>query len=229
MHEYIWLFWDIAAVCLLTKFIWTGAAHGLIRTVMGLFGYVAAMFAARSASPVIARTLYDLIVRDALQLVLTRRIQSAAEQGNAATRMADAIPEGLRRIMGAAMPEAAQSAAESGVGGLVATLIDSALREPVLSILQGIAFLLVFTLTLMATRFLARLFTAIYRIPVVGPVNTLLGGALGVAEAVLVLAACALGARLLILFTGGGFFWVNEKIMGDTYVWRVFYNLLVFT
>lgn len=217
-----WVLWDLAALAILGFFIGTGASRGLVRTVIGLAGYVAAVFVARSGAPVIAGFLYDNVVRDALRLVLASRLEDFLANGGAtAGELVDAIPSGLQRIMD---DEAARQAFQVDAAQLVETLIDAALREPVLSILQGLLFLVLFMATLLAVRYFARLFTGLHRVPVIGALNTVLGGVFGVVEAAVALVVLSLSLQLIILFSGGGFAWLNAQIMDATYILRVFYK-----
>lgn len=225
MQEYIWIVWDLAAVAILVYFIGAGASRGLVRTVVSLAGYVAALVVARLGSPILAQFLYDHVVHDAIRIVLEGRLEELLAGGAAAGELVEAIPEGLRRIMGDGVSGIAGDAARTEAGRLIEAIIDEALREPVLAILQGFLFLLLFTLTLLVVRRVSRLFGGINRIPLVGTFNTLLGGVLGVAQAALALAILSLALQLIILFTGG-WFWLNPQVMDDTFILRVFYSWL---
>lgn len=227
MQQYIWVIWDVVAVVLLIYFVYIGARHGILRTLVGLLGYAAAFFVARLGSPVAAQKLYDSVVRDAVKLVLTRRMADLLGQGTAAASdITAAIPDSLRRLMGNDALDAAGSALHTEADLWIESLIDSALREPILSLLQGLFFLVIFTLTVLLVRFFSRMFSRLYMVPVLGTVNTLLGGVFGVLEAALVLFVASLALQLLILFSGGGFWWLSDIIMEETWIWRIFYNIL---
>lgn len=225
MQGYIWLLWDIAAVLIIAFFIHNGAARGLVRTVVSLAGYLIALLAARFLSPVIAEFLYDKVVKDALIIVLTGRMEEAlAGGGGVASELLELIPDGLRRIMDGDVA-GILGAFSSDVEQLAETLVDTALRNPVLSILQALLFLVLFSLTLLLVRKLSWIFSGINRIPLIGTVNTLLGGVLGVIQAALAMVIGAVVLRLIIVFSGG-FVWLNPQIIDDTYIWRVFYSFL---
>lgn len=227
MQQYIWVLWDALAVVILIYFVYNGARQGILRTVVGLLGYALAYFVARAGSPIAAQKLYDEVVRDAIKLMLTRRMDDLLAQGGAAAGdLADAIPDSLRRLMGDDALGSAAAALQGEASQWIETLIDSALREPVISLLQGLFFLIIFTLTAMVVRFFSRMFSRMHRVPVLGTLNTVLGGVFGVAEAVLVLFVASLVLQLVILFSGGGFSWLDDNIMNDTWIWRIFYNIL---
>lgn len=226
--RYIWVLWDVAAVAVLFYLVWQSAVRGLVRTLVSFCGYAAAAIAANMAAPILAKLAYDHLVRDALTLVIMRRLENFLSQGGAlADSLLNAIPGNLQKVISPDLLSSTES--EADLTGMVEGIIDAALRDPVMSLIQGLLFLILFTVALLLVRHFSRLFTGIYKIPVIGNINTLLGGVLGVLEAGLVLLIAALVSHLLITVTGGGFFWMNERIMDNTYVWRVFYLWTTFS
>lgn len=225
--QYIWVLWDLAAVAVLALLVWGGAARGFVRTVIRVAGYAGALVVAKIGSPVLAQALYEHVVRDALRVVLTGRLEDLVAGGGVqAGEIVEQIPGGLRRIMTADAGAIANKALEAADTEIVEMLIDAALREPVLSILQGIIFLLLFTVVMMLVRNLTYWTGGVNRLPLLGTANMLLGGVVGVLQGALALVVVALSAQLLILFTGGGYFWMNPSVIDDTYIFRVFYNFI---
>lgn len=224
IRDFIWVLWDIAAVLVFLLFVHAGASRGLIRTAISFAGYALAVAAANLLSPILAWGLYDKVVKDAIRLVILNRLGEYT--GSGADEIASAIPDSLTRIMDGDILETVGGALGMEAGHLVDQLIDAALREPVLSILNSILFLLLFTIVLLVVRNLSRLFRGVYKIPVIGTLNTVLGGILGVLEAAAVLLVAALAMKLLIDFSGGGWFWLDTGIMDDTYIFRVFWNAI---
>lgn len=227
LGRYIWLLWDAGAVLLIASLVRQSAERGFVRTLLGLAGYVVALLVARYGSPYLAELLYENVVRDAIKLVLAGNLEEALAGGGAsAGELVGLIPFALQRIMGGNAEDAAAQALDSGMEQVVETLINAALREPVLSILQGLTFLLLFSLVMLAVRFVSGLFYGVFKLPILGSVNAVLGGIVGVGKAVLVLILVALVAQLVILATGGGYPWLNPQVIDDTYVFRVFYRIL---
>lgn len=220
-ERYLWIVWDLLALFILFRCIQTSAYRGFLRTLVSFLGYVAAAAAAKLGSPYLANLVYQHLVRDALRLVIVRRLEQFVSQGGAAAEgLLEVLPFGLQKVMN-------QDAALPWEGGdisqMVEQVIDATLMEPVISLLQGLAFLLLFTLAMLVVRQFAKLFTGVYKIPIIGPINTVLGGLIGVLQGGLCLLIGALAIHLVILMTGGGFFWLGPGVMDDTYIWRVFY------
>jgi uncharacterized membrane protein required for colicin V production len=215
--DYIWLLWDILAVVIFALFAFVGAERGLVRTLISFGGYIIAALLADLLSPILSVALYEGVVKDAIRLVILDRM------GDSSGNVASAIPEGLARLMKDGSTADIGSALGPEVNGIVEELIDAALREPVISILNSLCFILIFTVALLLTRHLSRLFRGMYRVPLLGTADTLFGGLAGIFEAAVVLVVVSLVFRVLI-GVSGGWDWLNDGVMDDTYIWRIFWN-----
>jgi uncharacterized membrane protein required for colicin V production len=225
MQNYFWLLWDIVAAVIIFLCIRHCARQGLVRTLLSLLAYFIAAAAARVLSPLAAEFLYDYVVKDAMILFVSRELGDTLASGQELVgQVLESFPVILRQYapqlaelegIGYASMEAAQ---------LVDSLVEAVLKDPVMMILQSLLFLLIFTLVLLVTHGVARLFTGIYRIPVIGAINTFLGGVVGVLQAVLFLVIGSLALRLVISLSGGELLWLNDRVIDATYIWRVFYG-----
>lgn len=227
MEQYIWLIWDLAAAVIILACVRHCARQGLVRTVISFLAYFIAAAGARILSPIVGEFLYELAVKDAMVLFVNRELGETLATGQDLVRQVlDSFPAILQQYVPrlAELGEAGYATMEAGE--LVDSLVDTVLRDPVMMILGSLCFLLIFSLILMLTRWVARLFTGIYRIPVIGTINTFLGGVVGILQAVLFLLIGALVARLAISLTGGELVWLSEDIIDQTYIWRVFYTLI---
>lgn len=176
------------------------------------------------ANTPLAKFLYDNIVRDALLHTLTRRLNQTFSSGGAGKAdILGAIPGILRRMMGSSAEQIAALSPDNVAENVADTIIDVALRDPVMTLLKALCFLVLFTLASFFARSLARLFTGLNRVPLVGLVNTVLGGALGVLGGALAIYISAFILRLAVMFSGDKWWWLNNTVMDNTYIWRVFY------
>ena len=222
LREYIWLAWDVLAIAILVYFVKNCARRGLASTVLSFSGYIVAAIVAKACSTAGANLLYKYVVRDALRVTLTRRLDTAfAAGGEAAKDILTLLPAAFARLVEKSGQAQAVSSAAADAGGVVEALLDTVLRDPLLSMLQGVSFLLIFSLCLLLVRRIARLFTGLYRVPLVGTLNTLLGGVVGVLQGVLVLCICAFAIRAVLAVSGEEWWWLNLHVMDRTYIWRV--------
>ncbi len=222
-----WLAYDVFSMLLLALLVTDCARKGFLRKIIGFIGAVAAGIGAGLCSTPAALWLYENIVRDTLRLFISERASQAVAQGldGALPDLSFALPAWAARLLpeGAALPDAPARALD--VGPIVEGFIDSALAQPVLLLLRGVCFFGLFALFLALARMLARVMGLANRLPVVGPVNTMLGGVLGVGEGLLILWLLAAGARLYITWSGGGGEYVNESIITDGYLFSFFYRI----
>lgn len=227
MEQYIWVIWDLIAVVVIIACVRHCAKQGLVRTIISFLAYFIAAAGARILSPIAAEFLYNLVVKDAMVLFVGRELGETLATGQDLVRQVlDSFPAVLQQYVPRLAELADAGYATMEAGELVNSLVDAVLRDPVVMILGSLCFLVVFSLILMLTRWVARLFTGIYRIPVIGTINTFLGGVVGILQAVLFLLIGALAVKLAITLTGGELVWLSEDIMDQTYIWRVFYAII---
>ena len=75
----------------------------------------------------------------------------------------------------------------------------------------------------MATHIAAAL-KFVNKIPVLGGMNAVLGGAVGLVEGVITLCVVCIVARMIISLSGGNIVFMNEATIDSTLLFRVFYN-----
>lgn len=226
MSGYSWIVWDLLAAAALYYFVNSGARSGFTRALVSFFGYSLSIFAANALAPRVARLLYDNVVRDMLYSAIGSRVDALAESGTASAGEALAsMPGFLGALMEKHGGELLQLLEEAVGGDLVDTVIDQALENPVLSLIRSAAFLIVFMVFCWVVRRVSRMAQGVYKIPVVGRLNTLLGGLLGLLQGVLFLYISGFLVRIAILAGGGGWGFLNEEVLGNTFIYRVFYDI----
>jgi len=194
-----------------------------VRTVISLLSYVAAFAAARILSPVIAEYLFDAVLKDAITQAITKELSAALESGQGTwTGSLSGLPVLLLPLLPYLSELDIGGLALQNAGQIVDNIVETALRDPVVSILGGLLFLLVFSAALMLARSVSRLFVGLYRVPLIGMVDTLLGGIAGALQAVLILYLCSVVIKLALSLVGDGFWWMNEDVLKSTYIWYAF-------
>jgi uncharacterized membrane protein required for colicin V production len=225
MQNYFWLLWDCVAAIIIFLCIRHCARQGLVRTILSLLAYFIAAAAARILSPLAAQFLYDHFVKDAMILFVGQELGDALASGQELVgQVLESLPAILRQYAPALADLEGIGYASLETTQLVDSLVDTVLKDPVMMLLRGLAFLLIFGLALIATLLIARLFTGLYKVPVIGTINTFFGGVVGALQAVLFLVLGSLALRLAISLTGGELIWLNARVMDETYIWRVFYS-----
>jgi len=241
--NYAWLAWDVFALVVLAHFVARSASRGFVRTIVSFLGFMIAAVLAGTFSTALAKLLYDNIVRDALELIVSRQIGAAVTDGAVTTSsvleflpqslrvlaeqpgtLLDFIPQTFWDALEGTGDQLVQSFLGDNSEALAAVLVNNVLQSPVLALLRGISFFIIFSLTVFLVRYLSRALNIVNDIPVVGRFNTLLGGVVGLLQGLMALYLLAVLLQMVIQLTGNGLAWLNRQVIDSTFVYRVFFN-----
>lgn len=218
-----WLIWDVISLVAIVLLVWDCARKGFLRKIVHFVGAVAAAVGAALLCGPLAVWLYDNLVRDAVRAALSKQVAAALEGGISSGGLLGALPDWAARMApGADLPMPQQG---DEVLAAVEQLLDAALAQPIVTLLQGICFFLLFTLLVVLARFIARMFQGVNRIPLIGSVNSVLGGVLGVGEALILLYVLAVVLQLYVAYSGGGRGIVSGRVLEEGYLFSFFYRL----
>ncbi len=205
---------------------------GFLRTLVSAAGYLVSCVLAFVGSRALTEACYRLFFRDRLITSIEKAIEGTAADADLPGKLSAAV-EALPGYLQVALSSAGIDAGElSGrISGQVAdsahamsVSITETVLYPILYVLmQGIFFLLLFAACMVLVRCLTRVLRGVERLPVIGPVNALLGAAMGAVEALVLFFVAAVTVRLLLDFTGG-FTWLNEEIISGTHLFCYFYT-----
>jgi len=118
------------------------------------------------------------------------------------------VRENLNSLIG-------QTASES-----VRVVAEEIIAPILISALQALICLLIFFICVIIGKMLNRLLERFNRVPVLGPLNAVLGAAAGVVQAGLILYILCVTAQAVIGLTNGSLSWLNREIIADTYLFR---------
>ncbi len=221
-----WLAWDLFALLIMIMLVWDCARKGFMRKILSFLGAVASAVSAAFFSEPVARWLYDVLVRDLIRAVLSRRIAKSLGEGLSATAggLLTALPKWASRMANGdadlPLPQAADQ-----ILPVVEELIDAILAQPVLMLLRGLSFFAIFTLCSLFVRYVVRMFNGVNFLPLLGPVNTVLGGVLGVGQALIVLYLLAVVAHVFVAYSGGGTGLFSEYSLREGFLFGFFYRM----
>ena len=187
------LIWDLALALLALVTVILGFRRGLLASLVSLLGTAAAVVAAAILSPRAAASVYDAFLAERLEQSIS---ESMAER-------LTAFAELLYRL---------------GVGEGVTDAAENAVRTVSVALVGVVCFLVIFLLVMLLVRLLLRLTRGVNRVPVLGGVNRLFGGVLGVGEAYLLLYVIALAATLLISLSKNRWSWLNTAVAEESHL-----------
>ena len=109
--------------------------------------------------------------------------------------------------------------------GLKDTLLSGIIRPNCIIIIRTIVFVLIFALVCAGVGIAARLTKILDKIPVLGKVNSFLGGLLGLCEGLVIVFVVCLATRLAISLSDGNAIMFNQATINSTYLFKLFYEV----
>lgn len=104
------------------------------------------------------------------------------------------------------------------------TLLSGIIRPNCIIIIRTIAFVVIFTLVSVAVGLIANFTKILDNIPVIGKVNSLLGGVAGICEGLVIIFIVCLATRLAISLSNGNAILFNQAAINSTYLFKRFYE-----
>lgn len=141
------------------------------------------------------------------------------------------LEEILESVSGA--ENSIRSAVDVFLGGdrhATADVMESVVIAPAVKlILKGIIWSLLMIILLFISRFVARAFQRVNRIPIIGPVNVILGGALGLLESAVFIYVIAQLVRLVCYLTSNSLMFMNTETVQQTYLFKYLFYYDIMT
>lgn len=107
---------------------------------------------------------------------------------------------------------------------------ESILVAPaVKAVLKGIIWIVSMFVLMLISRAIANAFKGLNRVPIIGPVNLLLGAALGVAEGAVVIYLIAQTVRFICYFTSNSLMFLNTETVLNTYIFKYLFYFDIMT
>lgn len=226
MLEYLPWVYDIMAALLLLCYISMSAKRGFASTVINFIGYVAALVCARVLSGMMAPALFDMGVRAGLltkvQTALAEMPVSLEFAEETATFL-EALPTYVANLMNMGgfdtdkilqmLTDFPQEAASM--------LVDEVLAPVITSVIAMVLFLILFSALLFVVHNVSRFFGEVRRIPVIGPLNSALGGVVGLLTGAICLYVIVVLLRFVLMITGDSLTFLNQGLLDQTYTYKI--------
>ncbi|MGN1315683.1 MAG: CvpA family protein [Acutalibacteraceae bacterium] len=184
---------DIIIIALFVFLVVKAYKAGFVSTVIDTFALaISAILSYKFFEPV-AESAYNLFVRDLVETRFTRVLDSVSSSLSVADKvsaMIDGLPNGavkFAQVLGINFKELVNSVSASGNVSddeLISLAVDKIGHTIMINVVEVVTFVLLFVVIVLVLRFLAGFFKNLNKIPLVGTLNAVLGGVIGVAKAV---------------------------------------------
>ncbi|MCL2856904.1 MAG: CvpA family protein [Oscillospiraceae bacterium] len=220
MGEFTWVIFDVLALLVLIIAVTKCASGGFVKGVLGLVSAAASAIGAIWLSAPLAVFIYERFLRSVIMTSIYNQLTEQMETG-----FAGLVPALLAGIIFAAASTIDPMAIHE-LGPAIETAVDGAVAPPVIALLRVIFATILFIIFLLISRRVVSVFRAVNRIPLVGPINSALGGLLGVGWAALIVWSLALVTYTYIAITDGGGTFVNAENLGRGYLFSFMFRVV---
>lgn len=233
MGEQFFWFYDVIVVGIFLICIYLYAKKGFLRSVVLLVGRIAAIVIAILLSGAIASSIYVNSIEPKVTKEISSRIDVATDKDNVKAIITDAtktFPKAFQDAMlsfadinDEAMNKIDNSLSKSSDD--VAKAISQEIIRPIIEFLiRVVLFAVFFAVLMIGVNLVAKMFGTLYNVPILGQLNMLLGGALGLINAVVILFLLVLALKGVIIATGNDLIVINEQTIGKSTIFDWIYN-----
>ncbi len=223
MKDYMPIILDLAVVLSIFAFVYISAKRGFLSTVVRFLGYLASVMASSWISRWLGEKVYQRWIRPTLLESISEKLSEMIHPEQLVKDIVsflDELPVLLRNALSydsQGLSQSLQQFAQSG-DSIAEGLVDTVLYPTVIGLTQTVLFLICFLLCLVIVRLVAGMLTQVKRIPVIGPMNSLLGGIFGFFESILFLFLAMLLLNLLFSLTNDSISWLNRSVVSSTFL-----------
>lgn len=219
---------DIALLIIAVVIIAIAAKKGFAATLVDTFSMVISVLAAYKTSPIVAQYAYDSFIKSILEKRFSNALSEVSSSVGVTEKvnaMLETIPQGFlnfAKAIGVNVDSAINSISSSASTNeqLVEAAVEKIAQNIVVTITQVIVFLIIFVVASILLSLLSKLFKKINDIPVVGTMNIVLGGVLGLVNAlVLIFVACSVFYLIVQMNTD------NSQVVQEIQASRI-YNIV---
>lgn len=216
-----WIVLDVLAVAIILFFVYRSYRRGFARTVLELAAFFVAYFLASTCSGIVADWTYDTFVD---QKLLTGIETTLNETTDAV--LTEVLPEYVvSRARSLGIYDSIVDSQRETAADTAKALSETVARPVVTNMIRMVASVLLFSILMFVLRFVVRAVDKVFRLPLIGSINRILGGVVGLVKGgIVVLLFCFLVSVLMIL--NDGEFWIfTHQNIEKTYLFRYIYNI----
>ena len=210
---------DITVVVILIVSFCIGWRRGLISSLLQLLGFAISLIAAWIFSRSITTYVYERFVRDKIVDNVSNKLSSSV----------DGVVEATKGIFGKLADVGAaffdySTISEDKASELGEKIVDQTIASPVQAVLRAIIFIILFAIFMLIIKLLSRLFKGVNKLPVLGTVNKMGGGLIGIVEGLIMCYLVVVGVSIIITLSADKLLWLNSDIVDQSRLFSILFG-----
>ncbi len=204
---------DIVVIAIALLVIVMSAKKGFVASCLDTFSMVISAFASYKLCKPIADSLYDMFIKDLVKTEFRQALDEMSSSLSVRDKVAgikDTLPETavkLARRLGFDVINITSALVPSTASNdtLIETIADTIAYDVMITLTEIVTFIALFIVASLLVRFISAFFSNnLEKLPVVGKVDTLLGGVLGVIKAVVLVFAGSVLVYIIVQTADAG-------------------------
>lgn len=204
---------DIVIIALILLIVVLSAKKGFVASCLDSFSMVIAAFGSYKLCATVANSLYDLFIKDLVKTEFRQALDEMSSNLSIKEKvegMIDALPETAVKLassMGIDVNNMSSLLIPSSADNekLIETIADTLAYDIMITLTEIIVFIALFIVFTLLVRFISTFFSHnLEKIPLVGKLDTLLGGALGLVKALVIVFAGSVLLYIIAQTTDAG-------------------------
>ena len=222
---------DIITVLIGVFIIIDAYRKGFLRYVVLVVGCVLSFFVALYLSKIVSVHLFDAFFREnIIEYVNSTISQSVGDIsiGTIVPAVFFKLPQGVQNLLYSQFGDVSQlvqlleSKTNGAVGDLGLIIADDIISPVFVGLIEVLSCFILFIIFVIIVKGIAKIFRNFYAIPIIGPVNSFLGGLLGIVQTVMIYYLIGLSISVIISFTANEMSWINQEVINSTYIIKYF-------
>lgn len=218
---------DLIIIGITVLLVIIGFVRGIAKTLLNLLSVIASAVCAYLGAGLLSNLVYSFFISPTVTNSITDSLaDSTTSAATIVNEAFDRLPDfltGIFKMFGIAVEELSKSAVET-VGNSktdIAGAVDIALKPVVTSVLSVIFVIVLFILFLIIFKYIAKKFERIFHIPIVGMINKILGGILGLCEAAVICFVGIMVIKIMFVFSQDPF--ITQEMISESAIFSAVY------
>ncbi|MBO4734749.1 MAG: CvpA family protein [Clostridia bacterium] len=223
---------DLIIVAIMALCVFFSAKRGFVRTLLEIVGFVAAFVIAFTVSSPLADMTYDNIIGPSI----ISSVEDAT--GNLGSDVSDQVwntlPSIIRKnsekfgIKKDTFTDKVQSYVSMNTEDHAEKISKNVTKPVVVKLVGAIYSVVIVILLIFLSKFLARVINKLFSFSLVGKVNAILGGAVGLLKGAAFSVIFCMLVSIVIIISKNGFLIFNEETIASSYLFKIFYGFSPF-
>ena len=219
------MFFDIAATVWIVIMDSVSSKKGFLSGRSSFAGWIISALVAKAFCGVVSNFLYSSLIKNKVYTTILAALEEqGASLSSSYSNFLESLPEAFRSFLGSADSETLNSifANYSEIETVATRICEDVVGPMILTMLTALAFIVIFLITLLIVKLFARLFKGVKKIPVIGPINTFLGGVAGAIEAIIIIYILKMVIEFSTAVAGGTLFGLTINDFSNSYIFQIF-------